>query len=94
MNMLTANSIEPLKDSPMYSNPSYGISKQFPANTFHSTLPLTFYSSFIPPALSGQMTGSEGSLPKYFTSIGWTFEVYPKMNLSLLLFTKVGNDNS
>ena len=53
-----------------------------------------YYSIFIPPALLGQMTCSVLNSPTYSTSLGWTFKTHPAMNLSLLLFTKVGNDNN
>jgi hypothetical protein len=96
MDMLKANSIDPLKDSPWDSNPRRGIVKSFPIYPFKTPISLVFYSSFTPPALSGQMTGSVymKTTLKYFISIGWTFEGCPTINLSLLLFTKVGNDNS
>ena len=92
MNTPQANSIEPLMDSRMCSIPVQGIGKNFLA--LHATRNPTFYSSFIPPVLFGQTTGSVFAVPKYSTLIGCTFKGYLGMDLSLLLFTEVGNDNT
>jgi hypothetical protein len=77
----------------MYSNPAHGKGTYFLPNTLQAAFPLTFYSNFIPPALSGQMIGSVNTLPNYFILIGWSFKIYLIMDLFPPLFTKTGNDN-